>query len=132
MTSLNLGFLHNMDFTKLNMEGSIYGLRANYSLFYKYEDFIHLLKKENIIKKGDHYNQNVNAPLVGKEFLTLGSEFTYLFDKNDYLHSCTSKVLISDSAIRLHKNLLFKKFGDFFNYLNVSLKFNVRIFFFLI
>lgn len=131
-TSLNLGYLHNMDFTKRNLDGTVFGLRANYSIFYKYEDFISWLKRENIISdnKPTHTAQGANptAPLVGKEFLSLGSEFIYLFDKNDYLHSCTAKVLVTDSAVRLHKNLLFKKWGEYFNYLSVAFKFNVNSF----
>jgi hypothetical protein len=129
ITSLNLGYLHNMDFTKRSPDGTIYGLRANYSLFYKYEDFITWLKKEKIISKGDNHPgaQNVSSPLAGKECLSLGSEFIYLFDKNDYLYSCTAKVLVTDTAIRIHKNLLFKKWGDYYNYLNVAFKFNVKI-----
>lgn len=121
-----------MDFTKRNPDGTIYGLRANYSVFYKYEDFISLLKKEKVISDNTPKTAQGAKPettaSVGKESLSLGSELIYLFDKNDYLYSCTAKILVTDSALRFHKSLLFKKWGDYFNYLNVAFKFNVNFF----
>jgi len=143
LTSLNLGYLHNMDFTKRDIDGTIYGLKINYSLFYKYDDFVNLLKSENLIKKQEHHQQKINldnikdkdnittpikaTPITSKENLTLGSEFIYLFYKNDYLYSCTGKMMLSDAAIRFHKNILFKNWGDYFKYLDLAFKFNVRM-----
>lgn len=115
-----------MDLTNRDLDGTVYGLKINYSLFYKYENFLNKLKSCNYLRgcvseapteKGSH--------VEGKEHLSLGSEYIYLFNKNDYINSCTAKVMVSDSSVRLHKNYAFKRFGDYFNSLNLAVKFSV-------
>ena len=115
-----------MDLTKRDVDGTIYGLKINYSLFYKYENFLNKLKSCNYLRGWTCAGPtDKDSHVEGKEHLSLGSEYIYLFNKNDYITSCTAKVMVSDSAVRLHKNYAFKRCGDYFNSLNLAVKLSV-------
>lgn len=130
---MTCGYLHNMDFTRKALDGSVSGMKLNYSLLFKYDNFFQKLAEKGYFgaKSHGHHNEE-HKPIVGKQHLALGAEYTYLFNKNPYINSVTGKVLVSDSAIRFHKNYAFKRCGDLFNSLNVAVKFNVLFIIFFI
>lgn len=114
-----------MDFTKKDIDGNVSGLKINYSLFYKYDNFFQKIESLNLFGHSHHGHDTTKKPHEGKSHLSLGSEYIYLLKKNPYLTSITGKVLVSENAIRFHKNYSFKKWGDYFNSLNLAMKFNV-------
>jgi hypothetical protein len=112
--------------TKKTDDGFIKGLKINYSVFYKYDNFFNMLISRKLFNFGENEHNDIkNEKIVGKEHLSLGSEFIYLFDKNEFITSATGKLMVTNNDVRFHKNLLFKKCGDLFNSLNLAIKFNV-------
>lgn len=116
--------MHNLDFTKKNKRKEIYGLKINYSLFYKYDDFINELRSGFILTKG----VNAENKLKSKEHLFLGIEFIYFMKNNPYMSSVTCKTLFCKNAIKLHKNYSFKKYCDFYDRLDLAVNLSVNIF----
>jgi len=125
-----------MDLTEKAADGSISGFKINYSAFYKVENISNKIPSQlldNIMAKlvlGDHNKkeEKKDESKVAKNHYSLGGEFIYLFGKNPYLTSATGKVMITNNAVRFHKNFLFKKCGDLFNSMNLAVKFNVIYF----
>lgn len=129
---MTCGYLHNMDFTKKALDGTVHGLKFNYSLLYKYDNFFNKIDEKGFFGSKSQGHHEEKKALVAKQHVSLGAEYTYLFNKNPYLNSVTGKVLVTDSAIRFHKNYAFKRHGDLFNSINLAVKFNVNFFIFFI
>lgn len=123
---MTFGYLHNMDFTKKASDGTVHGLKFNYSLLYKHDDFFEKLSQKGYFL-AEYLAHKKTKEVEGKQHLALGAEYTYLFDKNPYINSVTGKVMVTKSAVRFHKNYAFKKCGDLFNSVNLAVKFNVKL-----
>lgn len=129
---MTCGYLHNMDFTEKSLDGTVHGLKFNYSLLYKYDNFFQKLNEKGYFGTRQQGHHEVLKQVDGKQHVSLGGEYTYLFNKNELINSVTGKVLVTDSALRVHKNWSFKKYGDLFNSFNFGVKFNVIFIFIFI
>jgi len=119
------GYSHNIDFTRKALDGTINGLKLNYSFLYKYDNFFQKLSEKWYFDANSQQQNEKQKPVVGKDFLALGGEYSYFFNSNPIINSVNGKVLVTCSSIRLHKSYAFNRCGDLFNSLNVAVKFNV-------
>ena len=110
-----MGSLHNLDFEN--------GWKVNYSLFYKYDNFVNKMRSCNYL-----FNRNTPYTKVeGKENLTFGTELSYKFKDNQYLNSCTAKFVVNDQGVKISESVNLKGYGDLFESSNLNFKANVNI-----
>jgi len=102
------------------------GWKLNYSIFYKYDNFVNKLRSCNYLFDRD----TPYVKVEGKENLTFGTEMSYKFKENDFLNSVSGKYVLTEQGLKLHKTANFKGYGDLFESLNFSWKANVKNFYF--
>ena len=102
------------------------GLKVNYSLFYKYDNFLNKLRSCSYL-----FNKSIPYTRVdGKENLTFGTQFSYKLKDNTVLNSVGMKYVLNEQGLKVNQTVNLKGFRDVFDNANVSLKANV-IFFYL-
>ena len=115
-SSLNMGYLHNIDVCS--------GFKVNYSLFYKYDNFVNKLKSCNyLFDKSADYKK-----VEGQEHLTFGVEVKKNFTDNKFVNSATWKAVVDQKGLKFSKTGNFKGYGDIFDSVNWGIKGNVKLF----
>ena len=105
-----MGYLHNITFEN--------GFKANYSLFYKYDNFLNKIKSCNYF-----FDKNTSDTKVeGKENLTFGTEMSYKFKNNDFINSVTGKYVLNQQGLKLSKTVNIKGIENIFDNANISWK----------
>ena len=110
-----MGYMHDIELAS--------GVKAKYSLFYKYDNFVNKLRSCNYLFDKSAEYKNVE----GKEHLTFGVEFNQKWKNSDFINSMTEKVVIDGKGLKASKVTSFKGYGDIFDELKVSVKAHVRL-----
>ena len=112
-----MGYLHN-----ITLEN---GFKINYSLFYKYDNFLNKLRSCNyLFEKNTPYTK-----VEGKENLTFGIDFSYKFKNIDFINSVNSKIVVNEQGVKASKTLNLCGIKGLFESVNVTWKANVKYFF---
>lgn len=111
-----MGYLHKMDFDN--------GLELNYSLFYKYDNFLNKLNSCNYL-----FRNGNQAKVVGQEYLTFGTEASYKPKDNVFVRKLSQKFVINHEGVKTTKTIHFKGYQDYFDSFDFTWKTKVLIYY---